>query len=175
VGSSHYPARLVGVLIAVASAAALVVGVAGGHGATLRASGCKEGMTTLNGAPVRVFCGPATASLTINGKPAKFSQGSCAKTSKYFSINIGTVVLGTTKKPKPDYFGMNVGQVLGDTSVPAAGHDGTYSKGVVLAFDYNGKGSAVTTATVKLQGSRTHGTFVGKTLLNEVVKGSFHC
>jgi hypothetical protein len=166
--------RLVAALAVAASVAAVVAGVASGHGSSVRTTACKEGMTTVNGTPARVFCGPATASVTIDGKSASFKQGNCMKTSKYISVNIGTVVLGSTKKPKPDYFGMTVGQVLGDTSVPAAGHDGTYTH-AVFALDYKGKGYAVTTVTVKLQGNRTHGTFSGKTLLNQSVKGSFHC
>lgn len=136
---------------------------------------CTEGMTTVNGIAARVFCGPATASATIDGKAAKFKQGMCAKTSKYFSLNIGTVVLGVSKKPKPDYFGLTVGRVPGDTTSPAAGHDGTYAKGIVLALDYKGTGYAVTKATVKLSANRTTGTFSGTTLLNQSVKGSFHC
>jgi hypothetical protein len=65
-----------------------------------------------------------------------YAGGSCEKTSKYLSVNIGTVVLGQTTKPKPNYFGLDVGQVPGSTVKPAP-KDGIHT-GVVLALVHGG-------------------------------------
>ena len=62
-------------------------------------------------------------------------------------------MLGTTTKPKPDYFGLPVGNapIVGGT--PAA-HDWTLAQAV--SAHHAGKGYAVISATVTLS---KHGTF----------------
>ena len=67
----------------------------------------------------------AKATVHVAGKTLTFKGGSCERTSKYLSLQIGTVVLGQTKKKKPDYFGINVGAYPGSTT-KAATKDGKY-------------------------------------------------
>ena len=93
---------------------------------------------------------------------------------EYLAVNIGTVVLGTTTKPKPEYFGLLVGKapILGGT--PAA-HDGTFKAQAVSAH-HAGKGYALISATVTLSHSRSRGTFTGKVFgSNASVHGTFRC
>lgn len=125
---------------------------------------CTPGLISFGGVQARVFCGPAKATVHVGGKTLSFKGGDCERTSKYVSLNIGTVVLGQTNKKKPDYFGLDVGQVPGSTGKPAAS-DGTYTGGV-LAIDYGGKSYAVRGDTMKvtLAGGRTKGTLSGTLL-----------
>jgi hypothetical protein len=129
----------------------------------------------VNGVTERTFCGPAKATVHAGSKTFSFSGGECSKTSTYVTVNIGTVVLGVTSKPKPDYFGLDVGKLPG-ASGQSAPHDGTYTS-VVLALDSGGKGYIVTSASVTLKGNRTHGTFTGKLTGGPAatVTGSFSC
>jgi hypothetical protein len=143
-----------------------------------RAAGpaCKAGMTTVAGVAARTFCGPAKATLHIAGKTLAFKGGSCERTSKYLSLQIGTVVLGQTKKKKPDYFGIDVGAYPGSTS-KAATEDGTYI-GAVIAIDYNGTGYLLRgdTAKITLAGGRTRGSFTASVLLGSGTgSGTFSC
>jgi hypothetical protein len=166
--------RRVALLIVFAALSALAAGsVASGAPAS-----CTPGVTKVNGQNARVFCGPAKATVHYGSKVFTFSQGDCEKTSQYVAVNIGTVVLGTTTKPKPNYFGLVVGKVLGSSDKPAS-HDGTYTGGV-LALDYGGKGYLTRGDTMKitLAGGRSRGTFTAQTLFaNPPVKvtGSFSC
>ena len=83
-------------------------------------------------------------------------------------------MLGTTTKPKPEYFGLLVGKapILGGT--PAA-HDGTFKAQAVSAH-HAGKGYALISATVTLSHSRSRGTFTGKVFgSNASVHGTFRC
>ena len=95
-------------------------------------------MTKYGGTSARVFCGPATATLHVRGKTFTIHQGSCDTGDKYLSINIGEIVLGTSSKPKPDYFGLDIGKLpyLGGVAVSK---DGTFHSGVV-ALDHAGTG-----------------------------------
>jgi hypothetical protein len=163
-------------LVLVACAAVALAGFAAGATSAAHAS-CKAGVTTYGGANARVFCGPAKATVHYGSKVLTLSGGECEKTSKYFTVNIGTVVLGTTKKPKPNYFGLVVGQYLG--SGKPAPRDGTYAGGTV-GLEYGGKGYLIRGDTVKvtLAGNRTRGTFTGDSLfVSPAVKvtGSFSC
>src|SRR5579884_1768762 len=122
-------------LVALAAAVAALAASAG-HAATERAA-CTPGTRTVGGVQERVFCGPAKATVTVGGKTLRFAGGSCERTPAYVSVNIGTVVLGPTGRPKPDYFGLDVGAYPGGNGKPA-GHDGTFT-GAVLALEYHGK------------------------------------
>jgi hypothetical protein len=166
----------VGRPVLVVCAAAALAGFGAGSTSAAPAS-CKAGVTTYGGASARVFCGPAKATVHYGSTVLKLSDGDCEKTSKYFNVNIGTVVLGTSKKPKPDYFGLVVGQYLG--SGKPAPHDGTYPGGAV-GIEYGGKGYLVRGDTVKvtLAGNRSRGTFTGDSLFVSPpvkVTGSFSC
>ena len=158
------------VLIAVL--AVLVLGA--GSQAGVRRAACTAGLTKWNGLDARVFCGPAKATVHYGTNVLTYKGGECEKTAKYVALNIGEVILGQTRKPKPDYFGLDIG-----VSGKPASQDGTYNGGV-LALDFKGK-SYVTDGTsmkITLAGNRSHGTFTAKSLfLSPAVKitGTFSC
>lgn len=133
-------------------------------------------MTTVDGVAARTFCGSAKATVHIGGKTLSFNGGSCERTSKYLSLQIGTVVLGQIKKKKPDYFGIDVGAYPGSTT-KAAAKDGKYV-GAVIAIDYQGKGYLLRgdTADITLAGGRTRGSFTASGLLGAGSgTGTFSC
>ena len=138
---------------------------------------CTPGVISYGGAQARVFCGPAKATVHVGGKTLTFKSGNCERTSKYVTVNIGTVVLGQTTKKKPDYFGLDVGQIPGSTSKPTA-TDGTY-KGGVVAIDFGGTSYTVRSDSLKitLSGSRTKGTLSGTLLFggSGPLTGTFSC
>jgi hypothetical protein len=165
------------------SAAALVALLALGAAIVLappaaaRPTGCAAGVKSSGGLTERTFCGSAKATVHYGAQTLKFSNGDCTKTAQYISVNIGTVVLGTTTKPKPDYFGLDVGRLPGSTG-KAAGKDGTYAGGV-LALAHGVKTYLVVPNTLKivLSGGRTHGTFSGTGFGGSAPKvtGTFSC
>ncbi len=162
--------------VALALAVAASAGAAATAGAAPGREACTPGTRNVNGVLSRVFCGPAKATAKVGGKTLAFRNGVCERRAAYWDVNIGIVTLGQTSKPKPDYFGITVGRFPGaGGGVPAAGKDGVYKTGVVLALVSGGKGLAVVRATVTLQGGRTRGTFTGRTLTGALVSGSFRC
>jgi hypothetical protein len=159
-------------LVVVAAGAALAAGPA----ASGSQAACTPGVKTVGGVSERVFCGPAKATVHYGSKVFTFTQGECDSMAASFAINIGTVVLGTTKNAKPDYFGLVLGDAAG---TKPAGRDGAYVGGV-LALDYGGKGYLVqgTTLKITLSGGRSRGMFSGNTFLTSPtvkVKGTFSC
>jgi len=162
-------------LVAVTSAMALT-GVSSGS-----TSSCTPGMTTVGGHSARKFCGPAKATVHVGKKTIKFAGGSCERTGNALTLQIGTVVLATTKNQKIPYFAVDIGKYLGaNPGTPAARRDGTYTGGLVVvrtaagAWDLNGFDKSV---KVTLKGNRTHGTFTGKTYFSPHtrVTGTFTC
>jgi hypothetical protein len=135
---------------------------------------CKPGVHTFSGSTkARTFCGPARATVTVGGKTFTFKGGNCQRGKKYLTINIGTVVLGSTSKPRPEYFGITVGKTAaGGTPAPK---DGTYDS-AVIAVVHKHKGYPIGNSSVTLMGGRTKGTFTG-TLAGsgDAVSGSFRC
>jgi hypothetical protein len=133
---------------------------------TARAGGnvaaCVEGVGTVSGTPARTFCGPAKASVTLNGKRVSFTGGSCATSIGLFSVNVGTVVLGNVKSP-PEYFGLT-----------ANAKTGTQTRQTIAAVHAGAKRAVIGTVTLKpgLRG----GTFAGKAFgSNASIAGSFTC
>ncbi len=138
---------------------------------------CTPGVISYGGAQARVFCGPAKATVHVGGKTLTFKSGSCERTSKYVTVNIGIVMLGQTTKTRPDYFGLDVGQIPGSKSKPASS-DGRY-KGGVVAIDSGGKSYTVRGDTLKitLAGNRSKGTLSGTLLFggSGPLTGTFSC
>ena len=158
-----------------AATVALGAGSAFARESGARAHACTPGLTTVGGVQKRTFCGSAKAVVKTGGKTFTLAQGDCTKTSKYLTLNIGSLYIGQTTKPKPDYLGLDVGQIPGTTS-PPAGRDGTYASGIVFSVNYGGKAYLIISgATVKLQGNRSRGTVSGKTLTGQQLTASFHC
>lgn len=154
--------------------ALLGAGLACAAQAASGAASCTPGVHPYGGANARTFCGPTKATVVVAGKTIHYAGGDCERGPAYLSVNIGTVVLGTSTKPKPEYFGLLVGKAPIVGGAPAT-RDGTY-KPQALAVDHAGKGHAILQSTVKLQGGRTRGTFAGKVFgTNAVVRSSFRC
>lgn len=127
------------------------------------AAACVPGVKKINGFNARTFCGPAKATLRINGRTVVYKGGQCSKSFVGFEVNIGTVVIGNLKK-KPEYFGL--------VAKPKAGTSGDGT----LAVNHAGKGAAVLKATITLKPGLKSGTFSGKVFGEPTpITGSFTC
>jgi hypothetical protein len=137
------------------------------------ATTCHAGVHPYGGAQIRTFCGPASVTFVINGKQVKLKGGKCVLTSQYLSLNIGSALLGTTSKPAPNYFGLDVGKTPGGgTPAPT---DGTYPA-FALALATGGKSNSSLDANVTLTNNRRRGTFTGSLLIGGgTLSGSFNC
>lgn len=133
---------------------------------------CHPGVHKFGSAQARTFCGPARATVSLPGKKVTLQGGSCKRTSNYFTINIGTIVLSPTAPDPPNYFGLTVGKPVG--SKPA-GKDGTYVDDAAISFVIKHKRYAVRNPTVVLKNGRTRGSFSGTLLSGGPVSGTFHC
>lgn len=142
--------------LAVGVAAAAQVASAGAH-----SDGCTPGVRQINGAPARVFCGPARSTVHVGGKILRFAPGECAKSGGMFVVNIGTFIVDS-HSPLP-YFGLLI-------SKPKAG---TYS-GQTVSFRANGKSRSSSSATVVLKTLHS-GTFSANVFGAGHVTGSFTC
>lgn len=159
------PPRLVLALLAAVAACVL---------ASPASAACHAGTHKFGGTTARTFCGPAKATVKMPGRTLTYQQGSCDRTKDYFTLNIGTIVLGDTTKKRPPYFGITVGKTAFGGS--PAGHDGTYTKDVSISFVSGGHSYSLVRAKLTLAGHRTKGTFSGQLLAStKMVSGSFHC
>jgi hypothetical protein len=83
---------------------------AGSSAATPSRAGCTEGMTTVKGLDVRVFCGPARATIKFAGKTYHVKNGRCQKTPGgggfgiVFAVNIGMQQLPPPPASSPAKF-----------------------------------------------------------------------
>jgi len=106
----------------------------------------------------------------------RLTGGSCAGTSTFFTVNVGTAVVAPNQKVP--YFGLTVGQFPNapKTRKPA-GTDGVYHLGVVVirwhggAWDINGY------VRITLWGERSGGKFSGRTTAypHSSIYGTFKC
>jgi hypothetical protein len=154
-------------LTAALAVAGLHVGTAAG------ASACTTGPTTFAGVPAKNYCGPASATITIGGKTLRWKGGVCERSTEWFTVGLGTAVLGKTDKPLPSHIGLAVGRYLG--SGTPAGHDGTF-KGGILTYVEGGKGHPSFQVKVTLARGRSKGTFSGKVFITgQPFTGTFRC
>lgn len=155
---------------AVVTASAATAALAGAGPAV--ASTCHAGVHPYGGTEVRTYCGPARVSATIGRTTRTLSGGACNRTRQALKVNIGSELLGSTRKPAPNYFGLIVGKA-GRNGTPAT-KDGTYS---ALAFTlYAGHHEyVVIQSRVKLTNNRTRGSFSGRLLSGQRFSGSFRC
>jgi len=140
--------------------------------AAATAGGCDPGVHSYGSAHIRTFCGPAAVTLHMAGKTVKLTGGECTRASQYLAVNIGSVLVGATSKPVPNYFGLDVGKTPGGGK--PAPRDGTYMA-FANAFAVGGKSYSSISTTVALQGGRTRGSFSGKLIEGGSVSGSFTC
>lgn len=101
---------------------------------------CEPGPRVIHGFQARVFCGPARATVTVNGKTVTVKNGVCERYPTYFLVNIGTAVTGIGKnRPKLPYFGLLMGRSPAYVE-PAVTKPGNYRKGTIT---FNGSGIQV--------------------------------
>jgi hypothetical protein len=130
------------------------------------AAACTPGVRSIDGLPVRAFCGPAKATATLGATTFRFTRGSCEAGAR-FTLNIG--VLSFASKARLSYFGV---------SLPAA-RAGTYAgRQATLSFSTGATRASLsptTAAQIVLKPGLHSGTFSGKDLSGRPVKGSFTC
>jgi hypothetical protein len=150
---------IIGLIVSCATVSLTGTVVASG---AVRHADCVEGVKKINGVNARTFCGPARATVRVNGKTITYKGGECGTGLGQFSVNIGTVVLGTLKN-KPDYFG-----------VAAVAKPGTHARQTVAVVHAGKTLASIGTVTLK-RGLRS-GTFSGTVFgSSTVVSGSFTC
>ena len=148
------------VVCAAAILGASVLASAARAGGTVAA--CTPGVKTIAGTSARTFCGPARATVTVNGKTISYRGGACSTSIGLFSLNIGTVVLGTVKNA-PEYLGVTAGAKAGKQARQT------------IAVVHAGARRAVI-GTVTLKAGLKGGTFTGKAFgSSAVISGSFTC
>jgi hypothetical protein len=148
----------------------LVVPTSGDAGA----HACKAGVRKVDGVSAETFCGPATATVRVDGKTFTFTQGNCVKTANYVSVNVGVLVLAQKARRQPNYFGLDIGRIPGSGSPPAR-KDGSYRSGTVLTVEYANTSYDVLAGVATLKGNRSRGTVHGKTLGGQTLSGTFAC
>jgi hypothetical protein len=164
-------------------------GLALSGGASGGSTVCTPGVKTINGTQVRVFCGPAKATVRVQigtkaAKTYSFKNGQCDRYPKYFDVNIGFASLGA--KTKLPYFGLLMGKSpAATTRDPVVARDGTYKGGLITIHGSDGKSYSLfgpEQLTITLKKNRRAGTFVGGTPGSKLYKqaaskisGSFSC
>jgi hypothetical protein len=154
--------EIVRITVVFATAVVLATALACSARAAGNVATCTPGTKTIGGASARTFCGPARATVTLNGKTVSYRGGSCSTSIGLFSVNIGTVVLGTVKNA-PEYFG-----------VTAKAKAGSQSRQTIAVVHAGSTRAVIGTVTLKpgLKG----GTFSGKAFGSKtVISGSFSC
>jgi hypothetical protein len=122
---------------------------------------CESGTKILAGRYVRVFCGPARASLVVAGRTFSFRPGECFRSNVFTNVNIGTFTVGTT--PVARYL-----RVVGPS------RDGAALRGTV-SWQLPGLLDGIRGARLTLAAKGTRGTFSGRTYSGRRAKGSFTC
>ena len=152
---------LVTALIAALTATALAASAFAASSPHARAA-CVPGVKKIGGVNARTFCGPAKATVKINGATVSYKGGACSKSIGLFTVNIGTVVLGNLKN-KPEYLG-----------VTATAKPGVQTRQTVSVV-HAGKGKSII-GTVTLKAGLKSGTFSGKVFgSSAAISGSFTC
>jgi hypothetical protein len=133
--------------------------------ASAHRTACHPGVRTVKGVKTRTFCGPAKAQVTIHTVDYRFdSGGACSRSGSTFTINIGTITLGTAK-PKSAYFGITIFNA----------HDGTF-KNQAVAWQLPRMQKAIVGATITLSHGMQQGSFSGTVLgTGQLVTGGFVC
>jgi hypothetical protein len=149
-------------LAATVAAGVLAAAIAAGPAGATAKGGlpCRPKITKgLGGKPTMELCGPATVTMTVNGKTYRFSQGFCESDSSQFQLTLGTLVASdhAHNGGKP-YFSM-FGKSTADLSARYGGKDLM--------------GAGMTLVTIRGAGKDT-GTF-GNQLPTPKIHGSWNC
>lgn len=146
----------------VACTSTMLAASVGASGAVRAADACVPGVKKINGVSARTFCGPAKATVKMNGKTISYSGGECSKGAGLLALNIGTVVVGNLKN-KPEYLG-----------VAATAKAGAQPRQTIAVVHAGTSRSIIGTVTLK-PGLKA-GTFSGKVFGSSgVISGSFTC
>ena len=141
----------------------IAVGLAANAPAGTRSSSCTAGVSTVGGAKVRTFCGPAKATAKTAGMTFRFSGGRCEVTQGFFTVNIGSITLPPAKA-KLMYLGI-------DVKPPRAG----VHHNQIVSWQVPGKGYSILGATVTVSAGLKSGTFSGRVIGGGAATGSFSC
>jgi hypothetical protein len=170
------PLRRPALIVLAACIALLLAGSLSARAGRARGAACEPQTTKVEGHKATRFCGPATAAIHAGKHWFRLSGGSCAGTSKFFTINVGTAVVAANQKIP--YFGLTVGQYPNalKTRKPA-GADGVYHLGVVVVRWHGGAWDINGYVRVTLWGDRTGGRFEGRTsdYPHTAISGTFNC
>ena len=123
---------------------------------------------TIGGRSAQVFCGSATARVTVGGRTLRFKGGFCAfrkdfvsKGVSAFAVNIGTLFYKTARNEKLPYFGLVLTKVKQGTTKFRNGVVIFRSSGVTSSIF--GKSYLFGTNTIALANGMKAGTFSGVT------------
>ena len=122
---------------------------------------CEPGTKIVAGRYVRVFCGPARASLVVAGRTFTFRPGECFRSKDFTNVNIGTYTVGNI--PVARYL-----RIVGPS------RDGAALTGTV-SWQLPGLVDGIRGARLTLAGKGMRGTFSGRTISGRRAKGSFRC
>lgn len=122
---------------------------------------CAPGTKVLDGQYVRVFCGPARATLVVAGRTYRFRPGECFRSKDFNNVNIGTYTVGTV--PVARYI-----RIVGPI------RDGTTRRGSV-SWQLPGVIDGISGARLTLTAKGTRGAFSGRTHSGKPASGSFTC
>jgi hypothetical protein len=116
---------------------------------------------TVSGFQAQHYCGPAIASVTVNGATTQISSGWCETNAAGFSVAIGTQLFGSPDvSQEPDLLIVLVDPTTGAGPI----------SGVV-----NHHGFLITASPVVFAADKLSGTFSGPALVGGDVSGSFTC
>jgi hypothetical protein len=116
---------------------------------------------TVSGFQAQHYCGPATASVTVNGATTQISSGWCETNAAGFSVAIGTQLFGSPDvSQEPDLLIVLVDPTTGAGPI----------SGVV-----NHHGFLITASPVVFAADKLSGIFSGLALVGGDVSGSFTC
>jgi hypothetical protein len=130
----------------------------------------KIGVKLYDRTPVAIYCGSAKATVHVQGKTYKFTDGLCFRVPSSFLIGVGKLTTFGTPKFKAFYL-----------TAPAT-KDGTFHN-QAIRYQLPGKDYTSATNKVVISGRRTRGTFSGRLTLGPPrglklgakISGSFSC
>jgi hypothetical protein len=124
---------------------------------------CTPAVKTVAGAPARVFCGPAQATVHVGSRTFRLHGGSCVRLASGFTLNIGT--LSFAAKTLPPYLGISL-----TSSKP-----GRHARPTVALTSGGKRITLRTTSAVTLGAGAAKGSFSGRDLSGAAVRGTFSC
>ena len=95
-------------IVLAACIALLLAGSLSARAGRARDAACEPRTIKVEGHRATRFCGPATAAIHAGKHWFRLSGGSCAGTTTFFTINVGTAVVAANQKIP--YFGLTIGQ-----------------------------------------------------------------